>query len=464
MAETAGRSSSSVALGESAAPRVLLTREWVESFLDSQAWTSVQAQQALICFACVAQRNAAVAGRDELYVGICGEGNKNVFKFGIAEFAGAQEFRHSPGLVCPEFFPEHLVSAAEAATDPILQYAKNLAQANTIDCAEVFACLSGSLHLYVQCNAVEQPAESLRMVAPTHAMQLEAMKAKQMRKFASDPAFRDKQAKRKSGAITNADAYAMFLDKEIEKRLAKGPKGDLPLWEFKRPNAGAFGSGLFRECYSIAVTAAQRGRQQLLYELARREITKFCSTELLPALCDPHREILAALPTAFEDLLSFGDMCRRFFDIVDRGYVAGSPHGSISFLVISTFCEVVLDSVEVQARLGAALASPDAEADELVNQCRFVVIWTRAFCKVGDSRKSSRLVGARLFSGLGVFQLKDTMPLLRCDTGVTSITPVSSPSSYILSQNAIPITILEGDEKITYSFTELLATIREGRT
>jgi len=289
------------------------------------------------------------------------------------------------------------------------------------------------------------------MVAPTHAMQLEAMKAKQMRKFASDPAFRDKQAKRKSGAITNADAYATFLDKEIEKRLAKGPKGDLPLWEFKRPNAGAFGSGLFRECYSIAVTAAQRGRQHLLYELARREITKFCSTELLPALCDPHREILAALPTAFEDLLSFGETCRRFFDIVDRGYVAGSTHGSISFHVINTFCKVVLDSVEVQARLGAALASPDSETEELANQCRFVVVWTRTFCATKCARHCS---------GLGVLKLIDAMPLLENASMGRGTQPVST----IWSQKAIPITILEGDEEMTYTFPELLATIREGRT
>ena len=447
MAEAAGGSSSVALKG--------LTIEWVDSFLDSQAWTSVQAQQALICFACVAQRNAAVAGRDELYVGICGEGNKNVFKFGIAEFAGAQEFRHSPGLVCPEFFPEHLVSAAEAATDPILQYAKNLAQANTIDCAEVFACLSGSLHLYVQCNAVEQPAESLRMVAPTHAMQLEAMKAKQMRKFASDPAFRDKQAKRKSGAITNADAYATFLDKEIEKRLAKGPKGDLPLWEFKRPNAGAFGRQLLIGCYTVATTVQQCAKRggQLLYEFVQEEITKFCSTELLPALCDPHREILAALPTAFEDLLSFGETCRRVFSTVDRGYVAGSEHGSISFHVINTFCKVVLDSVEVQARLGAALASPDSEAEELANQCRFVVVWTRTFCAVGDSTKCARLC----CSGLTVFKLMDAMKPL----GSASMT---QPVSTIWSQKAIPITILEGEEEVTYTFPELLATIREGRT
>jgi hypothetical protein len=448
MAEAAGGSSSVALKG--------LTFEWVDSCLDSQAWTSVQAQQALICFACVAQRNAAVVGRDELYVGICGEGNNNV-RSRIAEFAGAQEFRHSPGLVCPEFFPEHLVSAAEATTDPILQYAKNLAQAaeEWINCAEVFACLSGSLHLYVQCNAVEQPAESLRMVAPTHAMQLEAMKAKQMRKYASDPAFRDKQAKRKSGAITNADAYATFLDEHIEKRLAKGPKGDLPLWEFKRPNAGAFGSGPFSGCYSVAFEAKKNivGGGQLLYELVQEEITKFCSTELLPALCDPHREILAALPTAFEDLLSFGYMCRRFFDIVDRGYAAGSTHGSISFLVINTFCKVVLDSVEVQARLGAALASPDSEAEELANQCRFVVVWTRTFCAVGDSTKC-----ARLCSGSTVFQLIDAMRLL------ASADVLRVPVSTIWSQKAIPITILEGDEEITYTFPELLATIREGRT
>lgn len=454
MAEAA-EGSSSVALKG-------LTIEWVDSFLDSH-WVSqvhLPAQQALICFKrCVAQRNAAVAGRDELYVGICGEGNNNV-RSRIAEFAGAQEFRHSPGLVCPEFFPEHLVSAAEAATDPILQYAKNLAaQAGFIDCAEVFACLSGSLHLFVQYNAVEQPAESLRMVAPTHAMQLEAMKAKQMRKYASDPAFRDKQAKRNSGAITNADAYATFLDEHIEKRLAKVPKGDLPLWEFKRPNAGAFLSPLLRCCYSLAVILFQCACSgQFLYEFAQEEITKLCSIELLPALCDPHREILAALPTAFEDLLSFGEMCRISFQMYDRGYAAVSTWSepeSISFLAINTFCKVVLDSVEVQARLGAALASPDSEAEELANQCRFVVVWTRTFCAVGDSTLCARFCSSSRKKG--VFQLKDAMPLLGSNGG-------PSTSSYILSQNAIPITILEGDEEMTYTFPQLLATIREGRT
>ena len=207
----------------------------------------------------------------------------------------------------------------------------------------------------------------------------------------------------------------------------------------------------------MAVTVQQRAMRgaQLLYEFVQEEITKLCSTELLPALCDPHREILAALPTAFEDLLSFGEMCRRFFEIYDRGHAAVSTWSepeSISFLAINTFCKVVLDSVEVQARLGAALASPDSEAEELANQCRFVVVWTRTFCAVGDSTKC-----ARLCSGLTVFQLIDAMPLLEhfliFDREITT-----------WSQKAIPITILEGDEEMTYTFPELLATIREGRT
>jgi hypothetical protein len=56
MAEAAGGSSSVALKG--------LTIDWVDSFLDSQVWTKVQAPL-LICFACVAQRNAAVAGRDQ---------------------------------------------------------------------------------------------------------------------------------------------------------------------------------------------------------------------------------------------------------------------------------------------------------------------------------------------------------------------------------------------------------------
>jgi hypothetical protein len=46
----------------------------------------------------------------------------------------------------------------------------------------------------------------------------------------------------------------------------------------------------------------------------------------------------------------------------------------------------------------------------------------------------------------------DAMPLL------------GLPVSTIWSQKVIPITILEGEEEVTYTFPELLATIREGRT
>ena len=443
----------------SSAPLVQLTSDWVDSFLESKA-SRYSTTEALICFACVAQRKAAVAGRAELYLGICGEGAKNV-RLRIAEFARTPTFRHSPGLVCPGYFPGHLVSAVTAAARSTLETGKHLACSPVSHERTAHECLSGGLRLYVQCNAVEQPAESLRMVAPTHAMQLEAMKAKQMRKFESDPAFRITQAKRKSGAITTAGAYATFLDEAIKKRLAKGTKGDLPLWEFKRPNAG---TTILRSLHlystSVAVTAQQRYRcgAQLLYELARDEITRFCSEELLPALCDPHRDMLTVLPTAFEDLLCWGSGMVGFLNIADRGLVAGSKRESISFHVMNTFSTVVLDSDEVQARLAAALASPDAGAEELANQCRFVVVWTRTFCAVDHSTKCSRLC-----SGSSVIQLQDVVPPL-LNPNPASAQAMAADASIVWSRRQVPVTILEGEEAMTYTFSELLATIREGRT
>ena len=116
----------------------------------------------------------------------------------------------------------------------------------------------------------------------------------------------------------------------------------------------------------------------------------FAAELLLTPLCDRRTDFLAALPTAFEDMLAWSDTLRELYYPYDRrADLATIPLPSLGFLAINAFETIVLRNSIVHERLAIALSDEamqcyDQRSTLLANQCRLAVVYVRAFIANGE--------------------------------------------------------------------------------
>ena len=116
----------------------------------------------------------------------------------------------------------------------------------------------------------------------------------------------------------------------------------------------------------------------------------FAAELLLTPLCDRRTDFLAALPTAFEDMLAWSDTLRELYYPYDRRPdLATIPLPSLGFLAINAFETIVLRNSIVHERLAIALSDEamhcyDQRSTLLANQCRLAVVYVRAFIANGE--------------------------------------------------------------------------------
>ena len=97
------------------------------------------------------------------------------------------------------------------------------------------------------------------------------------------------------------------------------------------------------------------------------------------------------------------EFMRRFFDIVDRGYVAGSAHASLSAIALSKFKDILFDAEAKADMLHAMLdivathrqsGTMEDTSSALLKQCS-EIFYTLGVTKAGDFAKIAKLVEAK---------------------------------------------------------------------
>ena len=115
----------------------------------------------------------------------------------------------------------------------------------------------------------------------------------------------------------------------------------------RRSQSAGMPSSFFSAAYSINVTVAGRtvGGAEALYLRYRDEMKRRLVDSSLPAVQAKHGEAkLQEFRRQWEQHKVMSEFMRRFFDIVDRGYVANSAHLSLSAIALQLFKDVLFDA------------------------------------------------------------------------------------------------------------------------
>ena len=154
----------------------------------------------------------------------------------------------------------------------------------------------------------------------------------------------------------------------------------------------------FSAAHSINVTVAGRAvcGAEKLYHRYETEMVNHLTRTVLPAVRAKHGEAkLQEFRSQWEQHKVTSEFMRRFFDIVDRGYVAQSEHMSLSAIALQKFKEILFDATARAEMLHAMLAivarhrraasnspaaPPLAEDDP---SCRLLKQCSEIFCTLG---------------------------------------------------------------------------------
>jgi hypothetical protein len=150
----------------------------------------------------------------------------------------------------------------------------------------------------------------------------------------------------------------------------------------RRSKSAGMPNAFFSAAYSINVTVAGRAvcGAEGLYLRYRDEMKRHLCCTALPAVQAKHGEAkLQEFRQQWEQHKVMSEFMRRFFDIVDRGYVANSTHLSLSAIALQLFKDVLFDA--------------DAKA-EMVRAMLDIVARHRARGECGCSGSGSALRGS----------------------------------------------------------------------
>ena len=174
----------------------------------------------------------------------------------------------------------------------------------------------------------------------------------------------------------------------------------------------------FVSAYSINVTVQQRassGAEQL-YQKYVAAMTNYLRDGVLPAIrSKTGTSKLEEFAMRWENHKLLSEFMRRFFDIVDRGFVAGSPHASLSAVALTKFQEILFDGEVKREMLDAMLeivakhraGERDAKSEQLLKACS-EIFYTMGITKAVDFDKIKLLVEAKR----GTYTVPDKLPLL----------------------------------------------------
>ena len=174
----------------------------------------------------------------------------------------------------------------------------------------------------------------------------------------------------------------------------------------------------FAAAYSINVTVQQRASSgaEMLYQKYVAAITDYLRDGVLPAIRSKTGAAkLEEFAMRWENHKLLSEFMRRFFDIVDRGFIAGSPHPSLSAIALTKFQEILFDGDVKREMLDAMLGivakhragERDAKSEQLLKACS-EIFYTMGITKAVDFDKIKLLVEAKR----GTYTVPDQLPLL----------------------------------------------------
>jgi|TARA_B110000208_G_C11687969_1_gene401228 hypothetical protein len=172
----------------------------------------------------------------------------------------------------------------------------------------------------------------------------------------------------------------------------------------------------FVSAYSINVTVQQRAScgAEKLYEKYVAAMTDYLRDGALPSIrAKTGASKLQEFAMRWENHKLLSEFMRRFFDIVDRGFVAGSSHPSLSAVALTKFKDILFDGKVKGEMLDAMLGivakhragERDAESEQLLKACG-EIFYTMGITQAADFDKIKCLVmGTK-------FMVPERLPLL----------------------------------------------------